>query len=209
MANVLTRCTRFLPLVVAPLFIMDVACAPAAPSQSTPTQSATTPTVTVEPTATPIPEATPAPKPRSKPMSTKEYLLSLPLMERQRLMMLEEMRKADELSRNSGLQVTSWIQENTLVCKHHFGTYNCQPYILELERAGPCEWQPFRRVHWEPGDELDSDLAYLVFLGTDQADIAGDMFFYTTPETRGRRVSLDTVRCWQQIGRFPKRASLN
>ena len=209
MANLLTRCTRFLPLVAAPLFMMYVACAPAESSQSTPTQAVATPTITVEPTFTPTPTATPTPKPQPNTRSTKEYLLSLPLAERQRVIAREQMRKENEFRNNSGLQVTSWIQENTSICKHHFGTYNCQPYILELERAGPCEWQVFRRVYWDPGDELDGDLAYFAFLGTDQAELAGDMFFYTTPETRGRTISLDMVKCWQQIGRFPPRASLN
>ena len=201
MANVKTA------IVAGIAGVLMLGCASAAPS--IPTTAPVEPTPTVAPQPTPEPTATPTVIPKVNPRATKEYLLSLPLMERQRLMMLEGMKKEDELSRKRGLQVTSWIEENTVLCKHHFGTHNCEPYVLEMEKEGPCGWQAFQRVPWELGEELDDNLAYLVFLGTDQADIAGDMFFYTTPETRGSMVSLDTVRCWQQIGRFPKRASLN
>ena len=162
--------------------------------------------------AVPSSSETPAstePTRQVNPLSTKDYLASLPKWRREQVLMAEEMRKAQELRRNSGKQVIQWIQDTTPVCLDWFGTDNCYPYVLQMENIGPCGWEAVRRIPWEEGDELDSRLAYFAFLGNDRGELAGDSFFYTTPESGGRVISLDMVRCWEGIDRFPKRARIN
>ena len=84
------------------------------------------------------PETNVGPVSEANVESTKEYLESLPLPERQQAQWHLDQEKREALKHNARQQVKKWIAESTPQCLEFFGSKNCNLALMELQPSEIC-----------------------------------------------------------------------
>ena len=139
--------------------------------------------------------------------ATKEYLESLPLLERQQAQWHLDRDKEEELKHDARQQVKKWISESTHQCQEFYGSKNCNPGIMELEPSEVCGFKFYKPL--ASMDELKAKGHYYVVLNNTDGYVSGG---YMWIASYGHQAYIDgavlnITQCWatnpSEIGQDP------
>lgn len=139
--------------------------------------------------------------------ATKEYLESLPLVERMQAQWHLDQEEQEKLKHDARQQVKNWLAESRPKCQHFFGSGNCKPAIMELQPSKICGFKFHRRL--SSIDELKSEGHYFVALVNSSHHTSGGYIWIASygHQAYHNGAVLNITQCWavnpSEVGEEP------